>query len=190
MAEPSVEQVAELASALSVVGRDLELARRRIPDAGRLALLLAIKERQPVRPSELAADAGVHRSAMTRQVQALEDAGYVEGTVSTEDGRSVLVALTDAGDAECRRLYDYGVGRFQLMVSGWDASAVVERLGCCRSSASPRTVSPRRCDRCVRFGEPEEVDGDRHRIGACLVTCPGLARLARGGTAVAGPACR
>ena len=50
-----------------------------------------------LRMTELAARTLVSRSGLTRRVARLVDEGLVRRTNATEDGRGVLVALTDAG---------------------------------------------------------------------------------------------
>src|SRR4029434_3030090 len=76
-------------------------ARRQIPDAAALSVLqvLAWADRntpaRQVRPKDIATTLGVHRSAVTHQLQALEEAGQVSLTVDSADRRSWLVALTD-----------------------------------------------------------------------------------------------
>jgi DNA-binding MarR family transcriptional regulator len=126
MEDLSDEAVAALAAALSGVSRGLETARRRIPDASRLAALYVIQAHQPIRPSDLASALDVHQSLATRQVQALEDAGYVTVDPSPHDRRAILVSLTEAGEQELSRLNAIGISRFRLFVSGWPAAEVTE----------------------------------------------------------------
>ena len=52
-----------------------------------------------LRMTELAARALISRSGMTRRVGRLADEGYVRRADADEDGRGVVVALTDAGVA-------------------------------------------------------------------------------------------
>jgi DNA-binding MarR family transcriptional regulator len=66
----------------------------------------------------------VHRSAVTHQLQALEEAGQVTLTVDPADRRSWFVALTDTGRTELDRLTSIGLDRFAAFVAGWDAQEV------------------------------------------------------------------
>jgi DNA-binding MarR family transcriptional regulator len=50
-----------------------------------------------LRMTELADRVLVSRSGLTRRVASLEDEGLVERTPARDDGRGVLVSLTDAG---------------------------------------------------------------------------------------------
>jgi DNA-binding MarR family transcriptional regulator len=127
---PTRQDVEQLVAALFAVTSGLERARRQIPDAAALSALqvLAWAERQQpaqqVRPKDIAVALGVHRSAVTHQLQALEEAGQVTLTVDPADRRSWFVALTDAGRAELDRLTTIGMDRFALFVADWDAHEV------------------------------------------------------------------
>jgi DNA-binding MarR family transcriptional regulator len=127
---PTRQDVEQLVAALFAVTSGLERARRQIPDAAALSVMqvLAWGERQEpaqkVRPKDIAAALGVHRSAVTHQLQALEEAGQVTLTVDPADRRSWFVALTDAGRAELDRLTTIGLDRFALFVADWDAQEV------------------------------------------------------------------
>lgn len=118
------EDVQRLVAALFVVSNGLERARRRNPAAGTLALLHILASREQVRPSEMAAELGVHQSSITRQVQALERAGQVELTMDPDDRRSYFVSLTPDGRRELERLNEIGLGRFAKFVAGWDPEDV------------------------------------------------------------------
>jgi DNA-binding MarR family transcriptional regulator len=127
---PTRQDVEQLVAALFAVTSGLERARRQIPDAAALSVLqvLAWAERQQpaqqVRPKNIATALGVHRSAVTHQLQALEEAGQVTLTIDPADRRSWFVALTDTGRAELDRLTTVGMDRFALFVADWDAHEV------------------------------------------------------------------
>ena len=127
---PTRQDVEQLVAALFTVTSGLERARRQIPDAAALSALqvLAWAERQEpaqkVRPKHIATALGVHRSAVTHQLQALEEAGQVTLTVDAADRRSWFVALTDVGRHELDRLTTIGMDRFALFVADWDAQEV------------------------------------------------------------------
>jgi DNA-binding MarR family transcriptional regulator len=127
---PTRQDVEQLVAALFAVTSGLERARRQIPDAAALSVLqvLGWAERQEpaqqVRPKNIATALGVHRSAVTHQLQALEETGQVTLTVDAADRRSWFVALTDAGRAELDRLTTIGMDRFALFVADWDAEEV------------------------------------------------------------------
>jgi DNA-binding MarR family transcriptional regulator len=122
----SPEDVRQLVNALFAVSGGLERARRRNPAAAKLALLYIVAARERVRPSEIAAELGVHQSSVTRQVQALEETGQVEVTADPADRRSCFVALSPAGRAELDRLNQVGLGRFAKFVGDWDPEEVRE----------------------------------------------------------------
>lgn len=61
------------------------------------ATLATLERNGPTRLTLLAAREGVTQPAMTQLISRLEDAGQVRRDPSPEDGRVVLVAITDAG---------------------------------------------------------------------------------------------
>jgi DNA-binding MarR family transcriptional regulator len=127
---PTRQDVEQLVAALFAVTRGLDRARRQIPDAAALSVLqvLAWAERnqpvQQVRPKDIATALGVHRSAVTHQLRALEETGQVTLTVDPADRRSWFVALTDTGRAELERLTTIGLDRFASFVADWDVQEV------------------------------------------------------------------
>jgi DNA-binding MarR family transcriptional regulator len=66
----------------------------------------------------------VHRSAVTHQLQALEEDGQVTLSVDPADRRSWFVALTDTGRQELDQLTTIGLDRFASFVADWDAQEV------------------------------------------------------------------
>lgn len=92
----------ELASALRVVvarlSRRLRVERPAdVLPAGMVAVLAALSRSGPVRISALAAGENVRPPSMTRTVTCLEDQDLVRRQGNPEDGRQVVVALTDGG---------------------------------------------------------------------------------------------
>jgi DNA-binding MarR family transcriptional regulator len=104
---PSVQQLvrsdAGLAAALRVsVGRlNRRLRSERDPDnelsIGQLSVLGALFRNGPCSIGELAAQERVQPPSMTRTVNCLEEAGYVERRAHETDRRQVVVALADKG---------------------------------------------------------------------------------------------
>jgi DNA-binding MarR family transcriptional regulator len=67
------------------------------------ATLASIERLGPQRLTLLAAREGVTQPAMTQLISRLEDAGLVRRDASPDDGRVVLVAITDEGQATLAR---------------------------------------------------------------------------------------
>ena len=122
--QPDKQDVQQLVMALFTVNSSLERARRRIPQAGRLSVLQLIAANPGVSPKAIAVELDLHPSSITRQVQALEDAGYVAVVANQEDRRSCRLTLTDAGREELNQLTQIGLGRFATFVAAWDAEEV------------------------------------------------------------------
>jgi DNA-binding MarR family transcriptional regulator len=121
--KPMSHDVEEMVSALMTVVNGIERAKRE-GKAATLTLLYALAPHQRVHPSELSVELGVHQSSVTRQVQVLEAAGYVDVVADPEDGRSCFLSVTDAGREEIRRLTEVGLARFSAFVAEWDAEEV------------------------------------------------------------------
>ena len=127
---PTRHDVEQLVAALFAVTSGLDRARRQIPDAAALSVLLVLawaernQPAQQVRPKDIATALGVHRSAVTHQLQALEETSQVTLTVDPADRRSWFVALTDTGRAELDRLTTTGMDRFASFVADWDTEEV------------------------------------------------------------------
>ncbi|TDB79798.1 MarR family transcriptional regulator [Actinomadura sp. KC216] len=103
-AEPG--DVAEIERALSRVAHLLTRFRQHdrtviaagVPvDRAAVPLLRALAEHGPMRPGELAARLAVEAPHVTRQVQRLDRAGYVELLPDPDDGRCRLVGLSGPG---------------------------------------------------------------------------------------------
>jgi len=76
--------------------------RLRLQAGGRLsptltAALATVANHGPLTPSELARREGVQRPTATKLVAKLEQEGYVARTEDVFDGRSFVIAMTDAG---------------------------------------------------------------------------------------------
>jgi DNA-binding MarR family transcriptional regulator len=70
--------------------------------AGQYSVLAVLDHRGPMTPRELAEHEQVQPPSMTRTVNALVEAGLVTRADHPEDGRQVLVAVTEAGANEVR----------------------------------------------------------------------------------------
>lgn len=121
--EPTLDDVQAMVAPLMGVVAGIERAKRKGP-AATLALLYVVAARQPIRPTDLSAEMGLHLSSITRQVQALSAAGQLEVTPDPKDGRSCFVSLSEAGRKEVERLTRIGLERFALFVEGWDPAEV------------------------------------------------------------------
>ena len=122
--QPSRADVEAMVAALFTVNAGLERGRRLNPGAVRLGLLQVVVAHPNARPSDLAHELHVNASLISRQVQALELAGYLAVSADPEDRRAWRVALTPVGAEEHRRLHEIGVDRFATFVANWDADEV------------------------------------------------------------------
>jgi DNA-binding MarR family transcriptional regulator len=70
--------------------------------SGQYSVLAVLDRLGPMTPRELADHENVQPPSMTRTVNALVEAGLVSRTAHPDDGRQVLVAITEAGATEVR----------------------------------------------------------------------------------------
>jgi DNA-binding MarR family transcriptional regulator len=157
---PSRTDVERMAAALFTMNAGLERARRRSKGASTLSVLQLLAVGDGLRPSDLADRLGVHPSLVTRQIQELEDAGYVHTSPNPQDARSLLVSLTPAGVEEQRRLREFGLDRFALFVAEWTPEEVrtladlLEKLELSKAAVVAQeqtTAGPGRSERRRRF---------------------------------------
>jgi DNA-binding MarR family transcriptional regulator len=81
--------------------RMAQLVERELAADG--ALLSLVGVRGPARLTEVAGELGIPLTTASDAVRRLEARGHATRGPNPDDGRSVLVALTEAGDAEWRR---------------------------------------------------------------------------------------
>jgi DNA-binding MarR family transcriptional regulator len=86
-----------------------------------LVPLAAVHQCAPARVKDLAAHLHVDLSVASRQVAALEAAGYVRREPDPDDRRSARVSTTQAGDAALRAAHERIVGVFAEALAGWSA---------------------------------------------------------------------
>ncbi len=121
---PTELDVQSMVGALFSVNAGLERARRERKGAGALNLLQVIASGEATRPSEIASRQQVHQSLVTRQIQEMEEAGFVTVTQNPADRRSCLVGLTPEGEKELDRLRRIGLERFGSFVREWTPGEV------------------------------------------------------------------
>jgi DNA-binding MarR family transcriptional regulator len=121
-ASAAAVMVDELAAALTVdLERIMGLYRSlTAPDGLSLtaaATLAAIERFGPQRLTALAAREGVTQPAMTQLISRLEDAGQVRRESHPDDGRVVLVTITDEGRAMLARRRDTRATRLAVILA-------------------------------------------------------------------------
>jgi DNA-binding MarR family transcriptional regulator len=120
--------VAELDRALTRISYLLTRARRNdlitqaagVPlDRAAVVVLLHLAEAGSMRPGELAARLEVEAPHITRQVQRLAQAGYVDRATDPDDRRAQLIRLTAPGRAAARRIREAGRKSMQAALAHW-----------------------------------------------------------------------
>jgi DNA-binding MarR family transcriptional regulator len=91
-----------------------------------LVPLGAVHRYAPARVKDLAAVLHVDLSVASRQVAALEAAGYVRREPDPDDRRSHRVSTTPAGEEALRAAHDRIVSSFAAALSGWSRREITE----------------------------------------------------------------
>jgi DNA-binding MarR family transcriptional regulator len=117
--EPLVRAVYEL----SAMKRDIPRLAGFDHPVG-LVPLAAVHRCAPARVKDLAEHLHVDLSVASRQVAALEAAGYVRREPDPEDRRSARVTTTDAGEAALTHAHERIVGVFASALAQWSAEDV------------------------------------------------------------------
>ncbi|BCB90757.1 MarR family winged helix-turn-helix transcriptional regulator [Phytohabitans suffuscus] len=121
--------VVEIERALSRVAHLLSRARQHhqtaaeagVPvDRAAVPILRLLAEAGPQRSGDIAARLAVEAPHVTRQVQRLEGAGYVERLPDPADRRAYRVRLTPAGREAVERVLDVGRQSILQALAGWD----------------------------------------------------------------------
>ena len=120
----AVEDLVRSLYRLGMVQR--ELARHALAELGTqgFVALGVIHLHGPVRISDVAQRLNVALSVASRQVTALERAGYVERDTDPEDGRAHRVSATDAGRAVLEESHRRMVHAFGRALEGWSAKEI------------------------------------------------------------------
>jgi DNA-binding MarR family transcriptional regulator len=120
----AVEDLVRSLYRLGMVQR--ELARHALAELGTqgFVALGVIHLHGPVRVSDVAQRLNVALSVASRQVTALERAGYVERDTDPEDGRAHRVSATDTGRAVLEESHRRMVHAFGRALQGWSAKEI------------------------------------------------------------------
>jgi DNA-binding MarR family transcriptional regulator len=89
-----------------------------------LVPLAAVHHKAPARVKDLAEHMHVDLSVASRQVAALESAGYVRREPDPDDRRSQRVSTTAEGDAALRQAHERIVGVFTAALAEWSAEEI------------------------------------------------------------------
>jgi DNA-binding MarR family transcriptional regulator len=125
---------------------DVPLDRAAVMVLGQLAKV------GPVRTSELATTLEVEAPHVTRQVQRLEGAGYVDRAPDPNDGRAQIIRLTPSGKAAAERIRQAGTSAMQAALAHWPTQELHELA----------TLLHRMVDDFLAFTAQEENDQPAH----------------------------
>lgn len=122
--ETDVDALAHALYSLSALRRDLQRCAGIEHAVGALSALAVVHRIGPVRISDVAAELEVNLSVASRQIQALQDDGYVDRVADPHDGRSSLVAISGSGTAKLEGAHRRLTGAIATAVEDWDHDEV------------------------------------------------------------------
>ena len=106
----------------------IDVGHRRISarlDLTRMRVMGLIAARDAVRPAVIARELQLTKSAVSRHLAALDDAGEIELDEDPDDGRTHLVRLSDAGHTRIAQGLEMGTQRFAEAVASWSEEDIV-----------------------------------------------------------------
>jgi DNA-binding MarR family transcriptional regulator len=118
--DPHIEPLVRAVYELTALKRDIPRLAGFDHPVG-LVPLAAVHRCAPARVKDLAEHLHVDLSVASRQVAALEAAGYVKREPDPDDRRSARVTTTEAGDAALQIAHERIVGVFAEALAGWSA---------------------------------------------------------------------
>jgi DNA-binding MarR family transcriptional regulator len=124
--DPHIEPLVRAIYELTALKRDIPRLAGFDHPVG-LVPLAAVHRCAPARVKDLAEQLHVDLSVASRQVAALESAGYVRREPDPDDRRSARVTTTEAGDAALQAAHERIVGVFATALAGWSVQDA-ERL--------------------------------------------------------------
>jgi DNA-binding MarR family transcriptional regulator len=123
----ALEQIERSMGRIGRVGSSVTAARQRAARAGvevsapGMGVLGVLDRGGPQRVSAIAHRAGMLGTLVSRELRALEAAGYVARAADGSDGRAVLVSITTKGRDAYRRLRAASVESTGEALAGWRA---------------------------------------------------------------------
>ncbi|WP_312181713.1 MarR family transcriptional regulator, partial [Arthrobacter sp.] len=126
---PAVES---LEQELSVLWRRARAASQRVAKAvhpnlepAAYGLLVLLQRRGPLRLTDLAAEIGVGKPSLSRQIVMLESLGLVQKQPDPEDRRAQAISLTELGREQVLRTQRAREEHFRSRLASWDDAEVL-----------------------------------------------------------------
>ncbi len=116
--QTSLLRLGRLLASRQAASRLVEVAGIQVSQQG-VALLRALRREGRVPAAELAAAAGMDLGAVSRQVRLLEQDGLVSRSAHPDDGRVVLLELTDPGRTTAERLHAISARHLETALADW-----------------------------------------------------------------------
>ncbi|MGH3530333.1 MAG: MarR family winged helix-turn-helix transcriptional regulator [Mycobacterium sp.] len=122
MTDGDTRLASDLSLAVMRLARQLRFRRPQSPvSLSQLSALATLEKEGPMTPGALAIKERVRPPSMTRVVASLADLGFVDRVAHPDDGRQVLVSVSDAGaelmEAERRASQEWLAQRLERLTS-------------------------------------------------------------------------
>lgn len=119
-----VDDLARALYGLSALRRDLQRCAGIEHAVAGLAMLSVVRRIGPARISDVAHESQVDLSVASRQIQALQDEGFVDRVADPHDRRSSLIAISAAGEAKLGRAHARLTDTIAEATEDWRADEV------------------------------------------------------------------
>jgi DNA-binding MarR family transcriptional regulator len=87
-------------------------------------ILMTLKAREKVRPSDIAIELDFNPSSVTRRIQSLKESGQVAVSTDPTDLRASLISITPEGEEELVRFFDKSVGGLAQILKTWSEDEI------------------------------------------------------------------
>ncbi len=114
------DEFGELGKTLGSLIQVVMRARHESADAGTIAVLSVLAKCGPIRASEAAQTLFLDLSTVSRHVQTLERAGYVEKVADPTDRRAMTLHLTPEGKEHIAQIWERRIAQMREGLSHWD----------------------------------------------------------------------
>ncbi|WP_181243456.1 MarR family winged helix-turn-helix transcriptional regulator [Glaciihabitans tibetensis] len=89
------------------------------------AVLRCVVANSPIRSGDIASALGIDKSAVSRQLTILRDAGLIDATPDPADGRATLVVATDAALVALKLFREDVRAEYERILDSWETEEIV-----------------------------------------------------------------
>jgi DNA-binding MarR family transcriptional regulator len=122
------DELRNLAYGVFRLVQEFKLAQEQRKDLDRVTfeILMLIKSREQIRPSDIAHALDLNPSSITRRIPSLQQAGYISVVTDSSDLRSSLIRLTETGEEVLACFLERSVDGLDMILQDWSAEEARE----------------------------------------------------------------